>query len=151
MKVVTTEDDLCTLARLHAACFVSAWTEDALRNLLKSPGTIAFASQDGFVMARTAGDEAEILTLAVAPAARRRGIGAVLLGGAAGYACTLGARTMFLEVSESNAAAIALYTGAGFREAGRRKSYYGPSDDALILRADLPLVPLGNSAASTRV
>jgi ribosomal-protein-alanine N-acetyltransferase len=151
IKVISAEDDLSALARQHAACFTRAWTEAALRGLLKSPGTIGFAAHDGFVLARVAGDEAEILTLAVVPDARRRGIGAALLRETAGCARVMGARTMFLEVSESNAAAIALYTRAGFREAGRRRSYYGPSDDALILRGDLPFIPLGNSTASTRV
>jgi ribosomal-protein-alanine N-acetyltransferase len=145
------EEDLAALARLHALSFAQAWTEDALRKLLKTPGSAAFATQGGFVLVRTAGDEAEIITLAVAPDVRRRGIASALLRSAAAHALKAGARTMFLEVSESNEAANALYARAGFREAGRRKSYYGPSDDALVLRGDLPLVPLGNSTASTRL
>ena len=148
---VSAKDDLAALARLHALCFRQAWTEEALRSLLKSPGSAAFAAQGGFVLVRIAGDEAEILTLAVAPDTRRRGIASALLGAAAAHAGEAGARTMFLEVSESNDAAMALYARAGFRGAGRRKSYYSPSDDALVLRGELPLVPLGNSTASTRL
>jgi ribosomal-protein-alanine N-acetyltransferase len=151
IKAVTTADDLSALARLHEACFTRPWTQDALRDLLKIAGTLAFSSADGFVMARLAGDEAEILTIAVVPGARRGGIGSALLHEAAGHTQKLGARTMFLEVGESNAAAIALYKRSGFREVGRRWSYYGPSEDALILRADLPLIPLGNAKASIRV
>ncbi len=47
--------------------------------LLVTPGTFAYAHDDGFVLARMAGDEAEILTLAVAPQARGRGLGRALL------------------------------------------------------------------------
>jgi ribosomal-protein-alanine N-acetyltransferase len=151
VKTVTAADDLSAPASLHAACFEQAWTKEALRDLLKTPGTLAFTASDSFVMARVAGDEAEILTVAVAPGARRKGVGSALLCEAARHAFELGARTMFLEVSESNAAAIALYNRLGFLEVGRRRSYYGPTDDALILRGDLPFIPLGNPKASTRV
>jgi ribosomal-protein-alanine N-acetyltransferase len=151
IKAVTAFDDLATVAALHKASFARAWTEDALRDLLKIAGTHAFSTPDGFVMVRVAGDEAEILTVAVAPVARRGGIGSALLHKAARHAQDLGARTMFLEVDASNAAAMALYRRSGFCEVGQRRSYYGASRDALILRADLPLVPLGKSKASTRV
>jgi len=143
VKAVIAADDLSEPASLHAACFEQAWTEEALRDLLKTPGTLAFAAPDGFVVMRVAGDEAEILTVAVAPGARRKGVGSALLCEAARHAGELGAGTMFLEVSESNAAAMALYVGLGFLEVGRRRSYYGPADDALILRGDLPLLPFG--------
>jgi ribosomal-protein-alanine N-acetyltransferase len=151
IKAVTAADDLSALAGLHEACFTQAWTQDALRDLLKIAGTLAFSAPDGFVMARVVGDEAEVLTIAVAPGARRGGVGSALLYEGARQACKLGARTIFLEVGESNAAAMALYARAGFRAVGRRRSYYGPSQDALVLRADLPLLPLGNPEASTRL
>jgi ribosomal-protein-alanine N-acetyltransferase len=151
IKAVTAADDLSALAGLHEACFTQAWTQDALRDLLKIAGTLAFSAPDGFVMVRVADDEAEVLTIAVAPGARRRGVGAALLHEGARHARKLGARTMFLEVGESNAAAMALYARAGFRTVGRRRSYYGAFEDALVLRADLPLLPLGNSEASIRV
>ena len=151
IRTVVAGDDLAKLAELHAACFSRAWTEEALRDLLKNPDTTAFAARDGFVMMRVAGEEAEILTLAVAPDMRRRGTGRTLVLRAASHAEARGARTIFLEVGDSNAAARALYKSAGFREVGRRGSYYGPSKDALILRGDLPLLPLGNPRASTRL
>ena len=151
IKAVTPADDLSSLARLHEASFEQAWTQTALRDLLKITGTIAFSTSDGFVMARVVGNEAEVLTITVAPSARRRGIGSALLREGARRACELGARTMFLEVGESNAAARALYTRSGFFPVGRRRLYYGPSEDALVLRADLPLLPLGNPEASIRV
>jgi ribosomal-protein-alanine N-acetyltransferase len=134
-----TPEDAAAMARLHAACFAQAWDARAMRELLESPGILAFLAHWGFVMARVAADEAEILSVGVAPEARRAGRGAALVMQAADAARASGARTMFLEVATANDAARALYGSLGFREAGRRKHYYGVGEDALILRADLPL------------
>ncbi len=128
--------DLAALAALHAACFAEAWDQQALRDLLAIPGSFAFATGDGFVLARAAGGEAEILTLAVAAAARRRGLGRTLMRAAIDRAARAGAEAMFLEVGAGNPAALALYAGLGFARVGLRKAYYG-GEDALVLR--LPL------------
>jgi len=142
--------DLAPLASIHAACFPDAWDTRALGELLATPGTFAVSSKDGFILARTAAGEAEILTLAVAPTARRRGLGHALVTIAASHAQQSGAQALFLEVALSNIAARALYAQLGFTEAGRRKGYYArqgsPPEDALILRSNLPLSPLGKSA-----
>jgi ribosomal-protein-alanine N-acetyltransferase len=145
------EVDLPRLALIHAACFVRSWSAAELGEMLKSPGIIAFAADAGFVLARTASDEAEILTLAVMPAARRKGLGRSLVLEVAGQAFARGARAMFLETGHDNAPARALYAGLGFVEVGTRASYYGPAEDAIVLRARLPLQALGNSGASTRL
>jgi [ribosomal protein S18]-alanine N-acetyltransferase len=134
-----TLEDAAELARLHALSFAQAWDEKAMRGLMESPGILAFLSPCGFVMARVAADEAEILAVGVEPAARRSGRGAALVVQAAQAAWESGARAMFLEVATGNDAAQALYRRLGFRETGRRKAYYATSEDALILRADLPL------------
>jgi ribosomal-protein-alanine N-acetyltransferase len=134
--------DAAPLAALHAACFASAWDKTAIAVLLDTPGTFAFHHRDGFVMARTAAGEAEILTLAVAPAARGRGLGRALLQAAINRAQESGAQTMFLEVGTDNPHALALYAGLGFAKVGMRKGYYsGPSggSDALVLRLSLPV------------
>jgi len=145
VQAVSTDVDLAPLARLHAACFEDGWSEQALRDLLKTAGTAAFHTPDGFVMTRVADDEAEILTIAVAPQVRRRGAGRALMLAAIRHAQSQGARTMFLEVAENNIAAATLYRSLGFREVGRRKGYYAPKEDALILRVDLPTHPIGKS------
>jgi ribosomal-protein-alanine N-acetyltransferase len=134
-----TAADIAALARLHAACFAQGWTKTALRELLESPGIVALVAPSGFVLARAIADEAEILTLAVTPEARRQGLATSLVSQTAEAATMRGALTMFLEVAAANRAALALYRRLGFREAGRRKAYYGAGEDALILRADLPL------------
>lgn len=129
--------DIAEAARLHALAFpaAEAWGPDAIRLMLEMPGTFGVLRPGaGFVLARVAADEAEILTLAVAPDARRQGIGAALLAEAMAGAVVRGAGAMFLEVSDRNAAARALYAAAGFLSVGRRKRYYGDGADALVIR-----------------
>ena len=133
--------DTAPLAALHAASFSTAWDATAITALLGTPGTFAFHHQDGFVLARVAAGEAEILTLAVAPAARGKGLGRALLQAAINRAQDMGAQTMFLEVGADNPHALALYAGLGFAKVGTRKAYYSAlsgSTDALVLRLSLP-------------
>ncbi len=137
-------DDLHAMARIHALCFAKAWDEAALGDMLKSPGIVGLVTTGGFVLARVAADEAEVLTIAVEPDARRKGIGRALLAEAASLAQLRGATTMFLEVASANTAARALYGLLGFHNVGARKSYYERGEDALILKRDLPLADLGH-------
>lgn len=125
-----------SLAALHALCFERGWDAAALSDMLASPGTFAFCHEDGFVVVRTAADEAEILTLAVRPGARGKGLGRALLQAAIDKARALGAATVFLEVGTDNPHALALYAGLGFAKVGSRKAYYD-GRDAAVLR--LPL------------
>jgi ribosomal-protein-alanine N-acetyltransferase len=85
------------------------------------------------------------LTLAVAPEARRRGLGRALLDAGLAAAAASGAEAMFLEVAADNAAALALYAGAGFDRVGLRRGYYprvaGSAADALTLRRALSRGP----------
>ncbi|HWA69931.1 MAG TPA: GNAT family N-acetyltransferase [Rhizomicrobium sp.] len=128
--------DPATLEALHATCFPDAWDARAMRELFAA-GAFGFSCDDGFVLARSAGREAEILTLAVRPAARGKGLGRTLLQAAIKKACETGAATMFLEVGVDNPAALALYVRLGFAKVGDRKAYYN-GKDALVLRLPLP-------------
>jgi [ribosomal protein S18]-alanine N-acetyltransferase len=139
--VVEFSGDTAALAALHATSFPDAWDSKAIADLLAGPGVFVFASDDGFVMVRSVAGEAEILTLAVTPAARGKGLGRALLQAAISKARAAGAQTMFLEVGADNPAARALYASLGFVKVGDRKGYY-PGRDALVLR--LPLA--GNIA-----
>ncbi len=95
---------------------------------------VAEGRVEGFLYARVAADEAEILNLGVAAAIRRRKVGARLLDEAIRFARAREAKRIFLEVRESNAAAIAFYKWAGFAASGRRMSYYSnPTEDARLL------------------
>jgi len=136
-------EDLDALATLHAACFPAApWSRVELALLLAQPQSAAFLAEGdgrllGFVLLRRAADEAEVLSLGVAPEARRLGLGLRLL--AQGLAWLPASTTqLFLEVAHDNAAALALYRSLGFRPVGRRAKYYTDGKDALVLRRDLP-------------
>jgi ribosomal-protein-alanine N-acetyltransferase len=78
-----------------------------------------------------AGGEAEILTLAVAPSSRRQGIARALVAAVVAEVADV---PVFLEVAADNEPAQVLYTDAGFTACGRRRDYYGPGRDAIVLR-----------------
>ena len=135
------------LADLHDRAFERPWDAMAFEALLKSPGVFAVmgeagepAVEKGFILCRSIAGEAEILTIAVDPAARRRGWGGALVEMAAGIAAETGSEAMFLEVAADNSAAIALYAATGFARVGLRKGYYPHPDgarDAVVMRRAL--------------
>ena len=142
--------DLDRAAALHGESFVPlgerAWTRQDLAELLASPGVTGLllqaAGRDaGIALYRVAADESELLTIAVRPTERRRGLGRRLLTVVIEGARKAGARTLFLEVGADNPPARALYETMGFRLIGRRAAYYrrgeGPAADALIMRLSL--------------
>jgi ribosomal-protein-alanine N-acetyltransferase len=134
-----TSADCEVMATIHAAAFAGpdAWSGDVLGLQIALPNVFALVHPSGgMILVRVAADEAEILTLAVVPTERRRGIGAALLRAATIQAAAMGARKVYLEVSVANIAARPLYTRAGFVETGRRPHYYSDNSDALVLRLD---------------
>ncbi|HEY2034384.1 MAG TPA: ribosomal protein S18-alanine N-acetyltransferase [Rhizomicrobium sp.] len=135
--------DLAALADLHARAFARAWDEIAMRRLLDGPGVFALVAEeddlDGFILARVAADETEILSVAISPDMRQRGLASQLLKQACHRAAEEGAIRIFLEVAAANLPARNLYKKYGFREVGQRKAYYEDGDDALVLSAGLPL------------
>lgn len=125
------------LAALHARCFDAAprpWSLRDFENLLDDPLTLLVTGDGGFALGRVIAPEAELLTLAVAPARRRQGLGRALVARLEAGAAARGATVMFLEVAATNAPARALYAGLGYAQDGRRRGYYGPGVDALVLR-----------------
>ena len=127
------------LASLHAACFTSPrpWSAAEFADLLAQPDTLLATAPNGFGLARVTLDEAELLTLAVAPDRRAQGLGTRLLADLMAQATARGATAMLLEVAADNAPARALYARSSFAQVGRRPGYYAGTD-ALILRAPLP-------------
>ena len=124
------------LAEIHRLAFppAEAWSEAALALQLETPrGYGLLAEAGGFALARVIVDEAELLTLAVVPAMRRQGLGTALLRGIAAGAAASGAQRVFLEVSERNPGARALYAAEGYQPIGRRRAYYPDGADALVL------------------
>lgn len=152
VELLSAPVDPSKLVALHAASFADAWNTQAIADLLQMPGAFALGNESGFILARTAGGEAEILTLAVLPGARRRGLATALVLAAASHAHSRDAQVLFLEVASGNVAARGLYRRLGFVEAGLRTGYYASAgrkpEDALVLRRNLPLSPLGKSPAA---
>ena len=139
-------EDAPILAEVHARAFDTSWTAADIERLMQIMGGFALiADQDagivGFILIRVIAQEAEVLTLAVAPWVRRTGVGLELVEAAAAEAERRGAGAMFLEVAEDNPAALALYRRAGFEQAGMRRAYYARDGaapaDALVLRRTL--------------
>lgn len=135
-------------ASLHAASFACSWPELDFERLLAAPEVLGTGRIEpegtklvGFALSRAAADEAEILTIAVSPDRRRRGLGASLMAAHLPGLAELGVKHLFLEVNADNAAARALYARFGFRQVGMRKAYYRRESsspaDALVMRADL--------------
>ncbi len=128
------------LAAIHAAAFprAEAWSAAVIAGQLAQPGCFALIDPaGGMLLARVAADEAEILTIGVAPEGRRLGVGRRLVAAAMRRAAAAGAAAMFLEVASTNTPARALYEKTGFVRVGRRARYYANGGDALVLRADL--------------
>ena len=127
------------LAALHARCFTNPrpWSETEFRDLLASRGCFLLTHPTAFLLGRAIAGEAELLTIATAPEARRHGHGRALAEEFAATSRRMGAETAFLEVAHDNTPALALYHDCGWREAGRRRGYYAPARDAVILRLDL--------------
>lgn len=121
--------DLAIAAALHADSFDDAWGERALAELLAMPGAfglLAFLDHQpaGFAIAVATRPDAEVLTLCVALAFRRRGIAGRLLTSVADRVRDAGCERLLLEVAEDNEAAGALYRRLGFAKVGRRPAYY---------------------------
>ena len=149
------ETDAGALARLHRTAFPLAgasWGATAFDGLLRQPGVFGYRAirpgmlvgnkpePRGFVLAREAAGEGEILTIAVHPAWQGRGIGRSLMDAVLRELYGRRGTALFLEVDEGNAPAIALYRRLGFEEAGRRESYYAGEDGpatALTMRLDM--------------
>jgi ribosomal-protein-alanine N-acetyltransferase len=135
-------------AAIHAASFAYPWPQGDIEALLVAPTTVADGAfgprtddMQGFVLSRAAADEAEILTIAVTPRRRGRGIAGRLLEAHMAALAARGVKSLFLEVEAENHAARALYKRHGFETVGERKAYYRKADGtaalAYILRRSL--------------
>jgi len=138
--------DAAAFAAIHAASFNRGWSEQEFEQLLTDRSVIADRVTRGrkvlgFILSRRAVDEAEILSVAVARAARRQGLARRLLDLHLRRLAGFGLRAVFLEVEEDNLPARRLYARAGFDQAGHRPNYYvqgrARPAAALVLRRDL--------------
>jgi [ribosomal protein S18]-alanine N-acetyltransferase len=129
--------DCSAIADLEARSSTVRWSESAVSALLAQPGAEGWVVGEpvvGHLLTRVVADEAEILTLAVDPDHRRSGLATLLLGAAAAGWRERGVQAAWLEVRVDNRAALALYRGQGWVDAGRRPAYYSDGVDAWVLR-----------------
>lgn len=139
--------DVARVAALERQLFgPSAWSEAMIRAELGGPARLYLGADDdsavlvGYAGLWFDGEDAQVMTIGVAPSAQRRGIGSALLQALVDHARELGAQTVLLEVRVDNEAAVALYERFGFAVLSRRRRYYQPEDvDAWTMC--LPLEP----------
>jgi ribosomal-protein-alanine N-acetyltransferase len=138
--------DAAGLAALHRAAFLRGWSEDEFERLLLDRAVLTHRATlrgriVGFAVSRLVAGEAELLSIAIASSQRGKGLAGRLLDLHLRRLVGLGVRTLFLEVDETNDAALKLYRRRGFVQVGRRPSYYqkGPraASSALVLRRAL--------------
>lgn len=139
-----TRADADVIVAIEAAAFGPAsWGGRAAADGLSERFVATTIAQDddgvdvGYLMWRRLGDEAEILSIGVAPPHQRKGCARVLLAALLETARRDGVRALFLEVDAGNQAAIALYEEQGFSRIARRRRYYRSGADALVMRVDL--------------
>jgi [ribosomal protein S18]-alanine N-acetyltransferase len=123
---------------LREAPEAANWSGESFEESLAGSGVVALAGEtdgklSGFLFGRQVGCEAEVLNLAVTPSRRRIGAGGALLRSALEEWQSRGVSRVFLEVRESNTAAIALYAKHGFAGTGRRPAYYHDPAEAAVL------------------
>lgn len=139
------------MVALHKGGFDVAWDKATLLAFLHDDliWIASGATQTevtGFIIARHTLDEAEIITLVVAPNAQGKGLGTALLATVVDYLSLLKVSQIFLEVAQDNFSAIALYKRAGFVQIGQRRGYYNrkasPNVDALVLSFCPDYIPI---------
>lgn len=134
-------EHLDRLEQLERMCFSRPWSKKMLAEELDNQCAAFLVAVEpetekavGYVGLLVVADEGYITNVAVDPSCRRQGVAAQLLQVFDNFAKGNHLAFLTLEVRPSNAAAIALYEGFGFREVGRRRNYYDlPKEDALIL------------------
>ena len=143
--------DVPQVAELERQLFgPSAWSEAMLAGELHAPGRWYLAAVErarGTASGDTVvayaglwfdGDVSQVMTIGVAPAVQRQGLGSALLAALVERSRELGASAVLLEVAVDNAPAMALYERFGFEILTRRRRYYQPGDvDAWTMRLEL--------------
>ena len=139
--------DLDRIAEIEQASFADPWTYDALATAMGLAHVRFLVAMEsggtgsplvGYVVALVMGDEGEIADIAVDASARRAGVGGLLLARVEDEMARCGVRALYLEVRESNLAALGLYRARGFEAVGRRRGYYRhPVEDALVLKREI--------------
>ncbi|MEQ8652889.1 MAG: GNAT family N-acetyltransferase [Kiloniellales bacterium] len=141
---------------MHAGCFpAETWSQHDLQSLETLSGSLAWHIEAGnrllgLLLARHAAGEAEVLTLAVDPTCRRKGLATVMMQTLIEDLRRRGVVGLYLEMARNNDPALALYSNLGFSEVGIRKDYYRDGADAAVLRLAIDKIGETNSFLSER-
>ncbi len=146
-------EDVGAVADIHTNSFSRGWSDGDIRRMISNPDYICLVAKQkgspdkpcyGFLLMRTALDEAEIISIAIEKSARRRGVAQKLIEAGIWELRKSGIKKLFLEVDELNKAAVALYQRLSFKQIAERKGYYPSSDNsqtnassALVMQRDL--------------
>jgi ribosomal-protein-alanine acetyltransferase len=130
--------DIAGIASLAAASLPQHWPLRLFEQEFELPEARLWVAREGarrlgYLVARRIADEVHVLSVAVDPAQRRRGVARALLAAVLRDETASGARTALLEVRPSNLAGRACYADAGFVAVGRRPRYYADGEDALLM------------------
>ncbi|MBS3798176.1 ribosomal protein S18-alanine N-acetyltransferase [Pseudoalteromonas sp. BDTF-M6] len=135
------EQDVADMMAIERACHSHPWSEKLMRSCLSGRYFCTGLSSDnkllGFYVAEQAGPDITLMDICVAPSEQGQGLGKVLMQSLIKDSTARNAELMFLEVRESNTAAIALYEAYGFITNGVRKKYYPDGEDALLMMKPL--------------
>lgn len=143
--------DVAVVVELERDAFgPGAWSADTVRAELALPDRLVLVAERdavvvGYVDVGVVADVADLHRVAVAATHRRGSVGTTLLDAGRAAAADRGAVRMLLEVADDNVPALALYARSGFEPIARRRAYYGPGRDALVLEAPLPTPPTEQS------
>ena len=130
------------LAELERTCFAAdVWSKNMILSSIRQTCTYVWIVQDmqlrkivAYAVLYLAGDEGDVANIAVLPSYRKRGIGGALFDAMLNQARDEQVQTIYLEVRQSNDAAIRLYRSREFAEIGKRKNYYRhPREDAICM------------------
>jgi ribosomal-protein-alanine N-acetyltransferase len=140
------EAEAGTLTEIHEKCFPRYWNREAFTDFFSVKGTCAFLVEENdnpvaMMVYRISFEQADIMTIAVLPQWRRRGIAEKMLSEMLAKCRNTGVKKIFLEVEDGNISAFNLYEKCGFKQIGRRKLYYqqldGSYTDALVMEKKL--------------
>ena len=136
-----TLEDCWHAAHLHQNAFFKGWSEKDFQEFLENPLVYGLKIEEnhglsGYILWREVGDEAEILTLVIAPSHQRRGRGGLLLTALFEILMKKSIQKLFLEVAEDNDRAQSFYRNNDFLLLSKRHHYYprkeGPPISAFI-------------------
>ncbi len=133
------EKDVDDVLNISSLSLKESWTKDSFLKELTNPLAKYFLIKEDNKILGFAGvwiilDEGHITNIAIHPTYRNKGMGTILLKSLIEKCKSYNCNSLTLEVRESNAVALNLYTKLGFKSVGKRKNYYSDNnEDAIIM------------------